>query len=246
MHESTGNPLVLDGSRGARVRLARLGLAYALSADLDHLAHDLRSPLQSLLMASDALFDPQAEQADLRGTARTLLEQSCRRIDRTLRGLCFPDLSDGAPEMLSLGQLLAETTTLWQLQRLQLRRELVADLPADLPAVRAPRGDLTYVLMQLLLNAFEAAESGEVTVEGRASVAGVRVRVIDRGTGVDAAAQARLFTPYWTGKDADCHLGVGLAVAAGLMAEAGIDLVLEASGSGGTVFSLWFPAPDGA
>jgi len=231
-----------DGSRASLERLARLGLAYSLAHDLNHLAHDLRSPLQSLLMASDALSDPLALDPSMQATVRSMLQKSSGRVESALYSLRFPDLSDSESGAQALCEVLSDTVSMWQLQHQLGQSELSIDLPEDLPAIEAPRGDLSYVLLQLLLNAVEADVGGTVTVDARVVADEVLLRVIDQGAGVDKDMQAQLFKPFESTKSKANHLGVGLAVSAGLMAFSEIALSLEFTAPGqGSVFALRFP-----
>src|SRR5207244_4702523 len=84
----------------------------------------------------------------------------------------------------------------------QKKIELVCDVSAELATqVEADPDRLRQVLMNLLSNAIEFTERGEVTVRVRgettATRADLRFEVIDTGIGMSATEQAQLFTPFW-------------------------------------------------
>jgi len=85
-----------------------------------------------------------------------------------------------------------------------------------------PPDDLKQVLLNLVLNAVEAAPEGS-PVEILASRSGDRVllEVLDRGPGIAPEVESRIFDPFFTTKD-DVHgVGLGLYTAEGLVRSAG-------------------------
>jgi two-component system NtrC family sensor kinase len=116
---------------------------------------------------------------------------------------------------------------------LRLRVEGTAVALGDGPRLR-------QVLYNLMKNAVEASgPSGEVAVALAPSGHGVGIAVRDSGPGVPAAARARLFEPFFTTKPAGT--GLGLAVSRAIALAHGGDIDVEASASGGAVFTLRLP-----
>ena len=62
----------------------------------------------------------------------------------------------------------------------------------------------------------------------------LRVRISDNGPGVPEAIRERIFEPFFTTKPEGQGTGLGLAVAYGILRDAGGSLTLEAGGSGAT------------
>jgi signal transduction histidine kinase len=100
-------------------------------------------------------------------------------------------------------------------------------------------------LLNLLGNAADAmAQGGEIrlatTVEkdagGRRMVV---VRIRDTGPGIPQDVQSRIFEPFFTTKDTGT--GLGLCIAAHIMARHGGSLVLESTTEAGTTFAVWMP-----
>jgi len=115
-----------------------------------------------------------------------------------------------------------------------------------LPAVAMAAGPLLQALLALMANACEATppHAGRgVRLEARAEGDGVTVRVHDAGPGVPADLRERVFTPFFTTKPPERHLGLGLTAARLLVEEAGGTLWLEAGeGGSGTCACLRLPA----
>lgn len=73
----------------------------------------------------------------------------------------------------------------------------------------------------------------EVSAERRAD-GHLRVRIADNGPGVPEAIRERIFEPFFTTKPEGQGTGLGLAVAFGILRDAGGSLILEAGGPGAT------------
>ena len=67
----------------------------------------------------------------------------------------------------------------------------------------------------------------------------VVVRVQDTGRGMPQDVRERIFEPFYTTKDDGT--GLGLCIAAQIMARHGGRLVLESSTERGTTFAVWIP-----
>ena len=119
-----------------------------------------------------------------------------------------------------------------------------------LPAILADADKLKQVFINLIGNALDAmADGGEIRIaatvendaDGRRMVV---VRFRDSGSGMPKEVQARIFDPFFTTKEDGT--GLGLCIAAQVMARHEGSLVLESSTEHGTTFAVWLPAPEEA
>ncbi|MDP6580114.1 MAG: ATP-binding protein [Vicinamibacterales bacterium] len=138
--------------------------------------------------------------------------------------------------------------------------ELVTDLVDDLPAVRADRGQLDQVVLNLVVNAQDAMPSGgQVTIEtGTVRLSPVssltgsglppgsyaRLTVRDTGVGMDTETQNHIFEPFFTTKD-DKGTGLGLATVYGIVRQSGGHITVESELEIGTSFTVLLPPGDG-
>lgn len=99
---------------------------------------------------------------------------------------------------------------------------------------------IEQVLVAVLGNARDAlsdAVRGDRAVDvsaQRGADGHLRVRISDNGPGVPEAIRERIFEPFFTTKPEGQGTGLGLAVAYGILRDAGGSLVLEAGGPGAT------------
>jgi two-component system, cell cycle sensor histidine kinase and response regulator CckA len=121
--------------------------------------------------------------------------------------------------------------------------DLMLDLDEAIPPVEADRGQIERILMNLVVNARDAAGSGgRVTVSTRTDAATGRVRlsVADTGAGIPEELRARIFEPFFTTKASGKGTGLGLAIVRLLASQTGgaIDVISRA-GHGATFVVTW-------
>ncbi len=126
------------------------------------------------------------------------------------------------------------------------RRDIrLAEVPGHHVVVEADRTHLVLLLQNLLTNAHKyggADGSIEVTIETVDEEA--RVRVLDRGLGLDDADTARLFTPFYRSTEAQrtaSGLGLGLSVCERIVTALGGRLWAIPRDGGGAEFGFALP-----
>lgn len=132
-------------------------------------------------------------------------------------------------------------------KEVELRAELLADYrPA--PPIRANRGRLEQVIVNLLLNAAQSFRDGErnghrVTVRTRAADGeSVLIEVEDNGAGMDEATCAQIFEPFFSTKPAGEGTGLGLAICRDIIKDMGGEIDVESSVGSGSRFQIRLPA----
>jgi signal transduction histidine kinase/CheY-like chemotaxis protein len=122
-------------------------------------------------------------------------------------------------------------------------------------SVRAGRGQIEQVVMNLVLNACDAMpEGGKLKLEldevDQCPVAPpsvgparpfVRLRVSDTGCGMDEKTQERVFEPFFTTKELGKGTGLGLSVVHGIVKQHEGHLALESTPGKGSTFSVFLP-----
>jgi CheY-like chemotaxis protein len=139
---------------------------------------------------------------------------------------------------------------------------LATSLP-PVGAVRADRGQLEQVLMNLALNARDAmAGGGRLAIETRSVQLGeeegyrqfglempagryVRLLVRDTGQGMNAETRARIFEPFFSTKPPAQNTGLGLSVVYGIVSQSGGYVTVDSQPDQGTTFTIWFPEAEG-
>jgi signal transduction histidine kinase len=98
------------------------------------------------------------------------------------------------------------------------------------------------ILVNLLLNAVQAADSSEAEIEVRVARrgGGVAIDVLDNGPGIAESVLPRIFDPFFTTKPTGT--GLGLSLSYDLAAQVGGRLEAGNREGGGAIFRLWLPS----
>jgi signal transduction histidine kinase len=114
---------------------------------------------------------------------------------------------------------------------------------ADLPAVRADPARVLQVFSNLVGNAVKFTPSGgTITLAANRVDGRVQCSVIDTGPGIPPAQISRLFGKFWQAKRGDGRgVGLGLAIAKGIIEAHGGTIAVESVVGQGSVFSFVLP-----
>ena len=215
-------------------------------------SHDLRNPLNSVLLGAEILQRVPTLDAANRGTI-AVIHRAAKRMSHMLSDLL--DLSSMDAGHLSMDRKLdrvdavltaaVEAATAGATAK-SIRLEIELGEP-DL-VVFCDRERILQVLMNLVGNAIKFSKPGSViTLGARRATEQVELYVRDSGTGIAQAQLDHIFDPYWqTPNTAKLGTGLGLSIARGIV-EFHDGRIWAASVLGrGSVFYFTLPvAPDG-
>ncbi len=127
----------------------------------------------------------------------------------------------------------------------------------DLWPVRADKGQLEQVLINLVANARDAMpDGGTICVstsnrEASSLPAGtppgdwVELAVRDPGVGMARGVRDRIFEPFFSTKPKDKGMGLGLAMVHGMVTQSGGTITVDSAENRGTTFRILLPRSDG-
>ena len=220
-------------------RLAQATRLSAMGQMAAALAHELNQPLTAIsnyLAALERLGDDPARAAEALARARAETLRA-GEIIRRLRGFVAGAAAAPLPEKLA--PLIEEACALALVGAAETGVSVRLDLPQALPAVRADRALIQQVLLILIRNAIEAMADAPrrlLVLSARPEPGFVRIAVTDTGAGLSPAASAALFQPFVT--DKPDGLGMGLAIARGIVEQHGGRIAAEPAEGGGTAFGF--------
>ncbi len=199
------------------------------------LAHELGTPLNVIGVRAEAILDEQTTPQDARRQAREIVAEVDRVADliRSLVHMARRDRLQLAP--VDLSELVQEVTPdpLSGSAGRGVRPEV--RLPANPVVVEADRNLLRHAILNVVTNAIQAMDSdprangggGSLELVLGASGPWATLEILDDGPGVPPDDLPHLFEPFFTTKDVGEGMGLGLAIARGIIEEHGGDLELH-------------------
>jgi len=218
-------------------RLAQLGGAVA------KVSHDLRNMLTTAQLVSERL--EMSEDPLVARTAPKLLGSLDRAINLCEQTLAFGKAEEPAPSLraVAAADLFDEVIEAEELRMSADNCSITAEVPAGLEIVADPE-QMYRVLMNLSRNARQAIENsnvpGEVKILAGMTGDDLWIDVRDTGPGLPKKAIDHLFKPFEGGARRG-GTGLGLTIAAELVAGHGGSLELTRTGPEGTTFRVTLP-----
>jgi signal transduction histidine kinase len=162
------------------------------------------------------------------GRIRALIKKSPPRKDAV-------EINDAILEVISITRTEAENNSV----------SVRTQLAEGLPRVQGDRVQLQQVLLNLIINAFEAMrdvgeEERELLISSRNEPDGVSIEVRDSGLGFAPAALERVFEAFYTTKPGG--LGLGLSICRSIIEAHNGQLLANANLPRGATFQFALPA----
>jgi len=237
---------MLVESRNRMLNAEKLACVGKLAASV---AHEMRNPLSSMKMWLYSIRKTAGVEPTL-DRKYQILSDEIARLESIVRNI----LEFSRPPVLklqsrSIVQVIDKTL---EIQRPWLETKkihVVQHHAAGLPHVMADSEQLRQVFVNLLDNAAEAMpDGGEISISSIVemdadSPANIVVRVQDAGHGIPDDVRSRLFEPFFTTKEQGT--GLGLCIAANIVAEHGGQLAVESTTASGTTFTIRVPIAAG-
>lgn len=224
----------------------RLTLAGRLSATI---AHEIRNPLDTVTNLVYLLQHEQTASPESRQYLNMASEELTRIAQITSQLLTFHRESR-TPVPVNLNEVMESVLVLFSPQIRQNHIRVSKRLEATHP-VRGYPGELRQVFSNLVGNAIEAITNGgqlilhtrEASLASDPTRKGIRVTVLDNGTGIPPGVRKNLFAPFYTTKG-EKGTGLGLWISRSIVEKhEGTIHVTSASRNGrsGTAFSVFLP-----
>jgi len=222
-------------------------------------AHDFNNLLTVILGRTDMLLQPLKPDDPMRRGIELIQRTAGRAADLTRQLLAFSrkqvleatvlDLNAVTTDMKDmLGRLIGEDIA------------LVTTPGADLGRVKADRGQIEQVVMNLAVNARDAMpQGGHLIIEtenvdldaeyvrrhvGSRPGPHVMLAVSDSGVGIPREIQRHIFEPFFTTKEQGKGTGLGLATVYGIVKQSGGYIECDSEPGRGTTFRIYLPRVD--
>jgi two-component system NtrC family sensor kinase len=207
-------------------------------------AHEINNPLTSILLYGNLMREKLEKEHPLANNLDYILEDAerCQEIVKNL--LAYSRQTRPTKDVFYLNNLVGESLRLIRDQKLFLNVNIIKELDDYQILVNADKNQLCQVLINLIINAFDAMEGrGTLTLKTyRDKKAGKAfIEVCDTGSGIPQEHLTKIFDPFFTTKEVGKGTGLGLSMAYGIMKENHGKISIQKTGPEGTTIVLEFP-----
>jgi two-component system, cell cycle sensor histidine kinase and response regulator CckA len=221
-------------------------------------AHEVNNMMTGVIGFSEFVYRSFEPNDPRREDMEEVIRAATRAADVTRQLLAFTRQQYLQPQTVELNTVVRDMEKMLR-RSLGEDKQLELRLAPELGQIRADRGQLEQVLINLVLNARDALmDHGRVTIETGSSVwddayaerhGGVEIprgryvmlAVSDNGCGMEPDVQARIFEPFFTTKPVGQGTGLGLSTVYGIVKQSGGFIWAYSEPGQGTVFKVYLP-----
>ena len=232
--------------------LRREQLAHTV-ATMGIMAHELRTPLATMALVADAMraagsrtqLDDRAALERLATRLHALVRNMHHQIDMQISNARLTRLP-GYKEAVSAGALVRRAVANYPFRTVR-ERGCVQLVVTDEFMFEGSQALFAQVMDNLLKNALRslaaanaASQPGDLSIDVDTAAGRGRIVMTDRGVGIDAELQARIFEPFFSTNRGTGH-GLGLAFCQQVVESAGGTIRVKSERGRGAVFTIELP-----
>jgi signal transduction histidine kinase len=216
------------------------------------IAHEINNPIAAVLtyirlmikLISRNRFSPE-RLADISRYLTTMESETARCGDIVKNLLAFSRQSKITISSHSITDIIERALTLISHDLKIKEIKLKKSIESNLPKVRGDFRQIQQVLLNLMYNASEAMQKGGIlTVAANRSVAVngfLEIVISDTGCGIAEGDMGSIFEPFFTTKEEGKGVGLGLAVAYGIITQHNGTIAVESELDKGSTFTVRLP-----
>jgi len=229
----------------------QLTLARQKTDFVSNVSHELKTPLTSIRMFSEMLAEGRVDDESKRKQFLNIITAETARLTRLINNvLDFARLERGEKrtefETLDLSALAGSTLEHYRPQLEASGFRINAELPPHPIRVRGDRDAISQVMLNLLSNAEKySADEKQIEVWLKTDGAQAEWSVLDRGRGVPAGSEEKIFEQFFRAHDSLASgiqgSGLGLTLARRIAEGHGGTVRYQPRDGGGSCFTLRLP-----
>ena len=236
-------------------RSSRLASVGQLAAGI---AHEINNPLTYVISNLEYILELESKLAgELAKADRDAIVDSAQdalegahRVRRIVHGIKLFARLDREVHVtdIDVNEVLESSLDMAR-NEIRHRATLVTDFADQLPPVKADKGRLGQVFINLLINAAQALPAdSDAETEHTITVATVldedgyiMISIADTGAGIEPEKMSQIFEPFYTSKPIGEGTGLGLPIVHGIVSDAGGHIDVTSDVGKGTTFSVHLP-----
>ncbi len=227
----------LKASQAQMIQSAKLAAIGELAASI---VHEIKNPLQILMMHLE-MFEkgkPLPNWIDMLGQQVKRLSEIAGRLMNFARNVN----DDGVMEAVNINRDIEEVVAMVEHDFASSTINIIVSLQKEIDPVLGNSNYLQQVFLNLFINARDAMPNGgTLTVCSESDKESVIVKVQDTGAGIDQENLDKIFSAFFTTKEAGKGTGLGLSVCKKIVDQHGGSIRVESEINRGTTFVIQIP-----
>jgi len=225
-------------------KMASLGKLSAM------VAHEINNPLSGILsyakLSSRYLGKETVARSDLESINEnlSLIAGEAKRCGDIVKNLLlFAKRTLGEIREVHLNEIVNVSTKIIDHSAKMKDLELVAELDEGDDLVQCDTGAIQQILVSLIVNAIEASDRGKKILvrTDYHDVERVIITLVDQGEGIPEDVQSKIFEPFFSTKESNKSLGLGLSAVYGIVQRHAGTIQVESCVGKGTEFTITLP-----
>jgi len=219
----------------------------ALGRVASGIAHEINNPLYAVLANAEEIADDASASEQTRVLAGEIVEHVVN-VSSVIKDLSNYSKTLRREERgdIDVNAVIDESLVLVRYGSNLMQVDIVRDL-APLPPVRAAKGEMQQVLINIVNNAIQAMEGkGTLTIRTRQEAGRVEVAISDTGRGIAEADMPFIFDLFFSTKGPGQGTGQGLYIVRKILALNDGTIAVRSTPGAGATFTLGFPASGSA
>lgn len=207
-------------------------------------AHQVNNPLNGIKSCIYAIKKDPSNRAQVKEYLGLISEgiESIETVVKKLLGFARQQPQSSA--VIDINESIEKVVNLFDYRLKDNRISISLDLSDDLSPVKIEYHLFQEVIMNFLLNSFDAIEKeGNIIIRTENNEDDkVLIEITDNGAGIDPEIQKKIFDPFFTTKDIGIGTGLGLSVCLGIIESHNGKIELESRPGAGTKFTIYLPS----
>ncbi len=241
-------------------QLQRLDKLASIGTIAAGMAHEIRSPLTSISMDLDSLYESAFKKEEVQKTIVQVLDE-IERVDKIVSNLLqFSRPASREFVRFELVSVIKESLLLARKKIGEKRIQFKTELPSTGLEITGSPDRIKQMIVNLIINAIEAIEvEGTITLRTELLKKSdmylsevlkesffyrykniIRITIEDTGQGIPPESKDRIFDPYFTTKS--YGTGLGLSIVAKIVEEHQGYVSVSSKSDQGTIFEVLIPA----
>lgn len=225
-------------------KMASLGKLSAM------VAHEINNPLAGILSyarLTGRYLEQEENCAENIETLRenlTLIADEAKRCGGIVKNLLqFARQSIGEVGFVHINEIITVSTKIIEHSARMKKIELNRVFGEGNDEIQCDAGAIQQIMVALIVNAIEASDEGsEITVATDCSDADdIILSIADNGCGIEEENLQKIFEPFFSTKESNKSLGLGLAAVYGIVRRHGGEIKVDSKQGSGTTFTIRLP-----